>query len=326
MKYLIFIAVILTTPSALAENKPVLTVYAPDYFTSEWGPGPSIETVFEEICDCDLKFSAGDILPRLVLEGSNTKADIVIGLNTDVTKKAIETGLFTEHGQDNNALELPIDWTDKIFLPFDWSYVAFIFNEKTQLLPKSFEDLVNLPEGTKIVIQDPRTSISGLALILWVKSVYGDHAEDFWARLRPKILTVTKGWSEAYGLFTDGEAQGVLSFTTSPAYHIAMENDMSKRAAIFEEGHYPYFELAAKLANTKQPELADQFMAFILSDSFQNLISMTNWSYPSALPRSAWPEVFSNLPIPEKVQYFNESQAQALSKTAIEEWRRALSQ
>lgn len=316
----------MTTPFALAENKPILTVYAPDYFTSEWGPGPSIETSFEEICDCDLIFSAGDILPRLVLEGPNTKADIVIGLNTDVTKQASETGLFTAHGQDNNALKLPVDWTDKTFLPFDWSYVAFIFDEKTQVLPKSFEDLINLPERTKIVIQDPRTSISGLALILWVKSIYGDQAEDFWTRLRPKILTVTKGWSEAYGLFTDGEAQGVLSFTTSPAYHIAAENDLSKRAAIFDEGHYPYFELAAKLANTKQPELADQFMAFILSDSFQNLIPMTNWSYPSAQPRSAWPEVFFSLPIPEKVQYFDESQAQALSKSAIEEWRRALSQ
>ena len=310
----------------IRDSKPVLTVYAPDYFTSEWGPGPSIETAFEEICDCDLKFSAGDILPRLVLEGPNTKADIVIGLNTDITKKAIETGLFADHGQDNNALELPIDWTDKTFLPFDWSYVAFIFDEKTQPLPKSFEDLVNLPEDLKIVIQDPRTSISGLALILWVKSVYGDGAEDFWTRLRPKILTVTKGWSEAYGLFTEGEAQGVLSFTTSPAYHIAVENDLSKRAAIFKEGHYPYFELAAKLSGTKEPKLADQFMKFILSDSFQNLIPMTNWSYPSALPRSAWPEVFSNLPIPEKVQYFNEAQAQALSKTAVEEWRRALSQ
>ncbi len=326
MKYLIFIATLLTTSFALAENKNVLTVYAPDYFTSEWGPGPSIETAFEEICDCDLKFSAGDILPRLVLEGPNTKADIVIGLNTDVTKKALETGLFTYHGQDNSALELPINWTNKTFLPFDWSYVAFVFDEKTQVLPKSFEDLITLPDDTKLVIQDPRTSISGLALILWVKSVYGEQAEDFWSRLRPKILTVTKGWSEAYGLFTDGEAQGVLSFTTSPAYHIAVENDLSKKAAIFDEGHYPYFELAAKLANTKQPQLADQFMAFILSDSFQNLIPTTNWSYPSALTRSEWPEVFSNLPIPEKVQYFDESQSQALSKTAVEEWRRALSQ
>ena len=326
MKYLIFFVTILTTPVALAENKAVLTVYAPDYFTSEWGPGPSIENAFEQVCDCDLKFSAGDILPRLVLEGTNTTADIVIGLNTDVTKKALETGLFTDHGQDNSALKLPINWSNKTFLPFDWSYVAFVFDERTKVLPRSFEDLIKLPDDTKLVIQDPRTSISGLALILWVKSVYGEQAEDFWTRLRPKILTVTKGWSEAYGLFTDGEAQGVLSFTTSPAYHIAVENDRSKKAAIFDEGHYPYFELAAKLANTKQPQLADQFMAFILSDTFQNLIPMTNWSYPSALERSAWPEVFSKLPIPEKVQYFDESRSQALTKTAVEEWRRALSQ
>ncbi len=325
MKYLIFFATILTTTFASAENKPILTIYAPDYFTSEWGPGPSIETAFEEICDCNLKFSSGDILSRLVLEGVNTKADIVIGLNTDVTKKAIETGLFTGHGQDNNRLELPIDWTDQTFLPFNWSYVAFIFDEKTQILPKSFEELIELPDDTKLIIQDPRTSISGLALILWVKSVYGEQAEDFWDRIRPKILTVTKGWSEAYGLFTDGEAQGVLSFTTSPAYHISAENDRSKRAAIFNEGHYPYFELAAKLANTKQPELADQFMAFILSDSFQNLIPMTNWSYPSAIPRDAWPDVFSNLPIPNKVLYFDEVKAKAISKLAIEEWLRALS-
>ena len=326
MKYLIFIVTLLTTSFALAEKKNVLTVYAPDYFTSEWGPGPSIETAFEEICNCDLKFSAGDILPRLVLEGPNTKADIVIGLNTDVTEKALETGLFANHEQDNSALELPIKWTNKTFLPFNWSYVAFVFDEKTQVLPKSFEDLITLPADTKLVIQDPRTSISGLALILWVKSVYGEQAEDFWSRLRPKILTVTKGWSEAYGLFTDGEAQGVLSFTTSPAYHIAAENDLSKKAAIFDEGHYPYFELAAKLANTKQPQLADQFMAFILSERFQILIPTTNWSYPSALARNEWPEVFANLPIPEKVQYFNELQSQALTETAVEEWRRALSQ
>ena len=326
MKYLFFIASFLTVPFALAENKNVLTVYAPDYFTSEWGPGPSIEKAFEEICNCDLKFSPGDILPRLILEGKNTNADVVIGLNTDVKMKALETGLFAEHGQDNGKLQLPIEWTDNTFLPFDWSYISFVFDEKTPILPKNFEDLVKLPESTKLVIQDPRTSISGLALILWVKSVYGDQAENFWARLKPKILTVTKGWSESYGLFTDGEAQGVLSFTTSPAYHIVAENDVSKKAAIFEEGHYPYFELAAKLAETKKPELADQFMAFILSDSFQNLIPLTNWSYPSAQPKTEWPKVFSSLPIPERVQYFEDIEAQNLSKYAIEEWRRALSQ
>ena len=172
MKYLILMMLILGTPFAMAENKPVLTVYAPDYFTSEWGPGPSIEKAFEEICDCDLNFSAGDILPRLILEGPNTKADIVIGLNTDITEKALETGLFADHGQDNGALRLPIDWTDNTFLPFNWSFVAFIFDENTPTLPKSFEDLINLPDSAKLVIQDPRTSVSGLALLLWLSLIH----------------------------------------------------------------------------------------------------------------------------------------------------------
>lgn len=324
MKTLTLAAGLLAATSVVAET-PVLSVYAPDYFTSEWGPGPAIEAAFEAQCNCDLQFSAGDLLPRLMLEGSNTNADIVIGLNTDVTKKARETGLFAAHGQANGDLDLPIAWTDDVFLPFNWSYVSFVYDEtRLAVAPKSFEDLTSI-DG-KIVIQDPRSSISGLALVLWVKAVYGDQAEAYWARLAPKILTVTKGWSEAYGLFTSGEAEVVLSFNTSPAYHIAAEGDETKKAAIFEEGHYAFFELAAKVASTDQPELADQFMAFVMSDAFQSLIPETNWSYPSAQPASAWPAVFADLPAPSKAIFFDEVKAADLREEAIAEWRRALSQ
>ena len=326
MKYLSLAAGVIFATAAAAET-PVLNVYAPDYFTSEWGPGPSIEAAFEETCACDLKFSAGDLLPRLMLEGPSTDADIVIGLNTDVTRKARSTGLFAPHGQNNADLDLPIDWTDDVFLPFNWSYVSFVYDATRVTTPlASFDDLLNLPEGQKIVIQDPRTSISGLALVLWVKATYGDQAGAFWQRLAPHILTVTKGWSEAYGLFTDGEAAVVLSFNTSPAYHILAEGDDTKRAAIFDAGHYPYFELAAKVAGTDQPELADQFMAFVMSDAFQSLIPMTNWSYPAAQPMADWPQAFADLPIPSQAVYMDENQAADMRDTAIEEWRTALSQ
>ena len=307
-------------------NRPVLTVYAPDYFVSEWGPGPSIEEAFEKTCGCDLKFSAGDLVPRLSLEGSSTEADIVIGLNTDVTKKARETGLFAPHGQSNESLFLPIKWIDNTFLPFNWSYVSFVYDEtKISQPPKSFEDLANMKDA-KIVIQDPRSSISGLALVLWIKEVYGDKAEEYWSKLAPNILTVTKGWSEAYGLFTSGEAEIVLSFNTSPAYHISAEGDQTKKAAIFDEGHYAYFELVGKLRNSDQPELAEKFMKFVLSNEFQTLIPFTNWSYPAAQDRSNWPEVFGQLPYPKRAYFLNEAKADKMRKKAIEEWRTALSQ
>lgn len=324
MKYGLTLAAVMAASAASAEP---LTIYAPDYFASEWGPGPAIKEAFEAQCACEIEYVTGDVLPRLMLEGERTKADVAIGFNSDVTKKARETGLFAPHGLDLSPLTLPIDWQDDIFLPFNWSYTAFIYdNTKITNPPTSFHELVNSDEDWSIAIQDPRTSISGLALVLWGKEVFGDDAPEAWAKLAPKVTTVTKGWSEAYGLFTDGEVDMVLSYTTSPAYHIMAEEDETKSAALFDEGHYFIVETAAKLAGTDQPELADEFMAFILSPTFQNIIPTANWSYPSALPKDQWPEAFSQLNYPEKAIFLNEEEADALRDEAIVEWRTAFSQ
>ena len=317
---------ILMASAALAET-PVLTVYAPDYFTSEWGPGPKIEEAFEANCACDLQFSAGDLLPRLLLEGERTKADVVIGLNTDVTKKARETGLFAPHGQETGDLTLPIEWTDDVFLPFNYGHTAFIYdNTKIDNPPTSFEALLNADDDLKIVVQDPRSSISGLALMLWVKAVYGDKAEDAFGKLAPKVLTVTKGWSESYGMFTDGEADMVLSYTTSPAYHIIAEEDETKSAAIFEEGHYFMTELVAQVKTTEEPELAQSFMDFVLSEDFQGMIATANWSFPAKLDSEKLPDGFKKLNLPEKALFYSEDEAAALRDETLNEWLSAFSQ
>ncbi|AJE45038.1 thiamine ABC transporter substrate binding subunit [Celeribacter indicus] len=319
--------ILAATLAASAAQAETLTVYAPDYFASEWGPGPAIRDAFEAECGCELEYVTGDLLPRILLEGERTRADVAIGFNSDVMKQARETGLFGPHGLDLSPLTLPIDWDDDIFVPFNWSYTAFVYdNTKIENPPQSFHELVNSEEDWTIAIQDPRTSISGLAMVLWGKEVFGDEAEDAWAKLAPKVTTVTRGWSEAYGLFTDGEVDMVLSYTTSPAYHIIAEEDETKSAALFEEGHYFLVETAAKLGNTDQPELADRFMAFILSPTFQEIIPTANWSYPAALPEDQWPEAFSQLNYPEKAIFLNEDEAAALRDEAIEEWRAAFSQ
>ena len=307
----------------MAQEKPVLTVYAPEYFTSEWGPGPAIETGFEATCGCDLRFVAGDVLPRLLLEGDRTEADVVIGLNTDVTARARATGLFAPHGQDMSRLTLPVTWEDDTFLPFNWGETAFVY-DSTRLKnpPQSFDDLLDAPaDAYKIALQDPRSSISGLALMLWIKQVYGERAGEAWAKLAPKVLTVTQDWSESYGLFTEGEVDMVLSYTTSPAYHRIAEQDDTKVAAIFPEGHYFMAEVAAQLKGAKQPELAQAFMDYILSDAFQGMIATANWSYPVIEKPGFLPEGFATLPRPQKTLFYSETEAEALRGPALEEWR-----
>jgi thiamine transport system substrate-binding protein len=323
MKTFTFAAGLFTASVALAET-PVLTVYAPDYFVSEWGPGPKIEELFEAQCACDLQFKPGDLLPRLLLEGERTEADVVIGLNTDVTQRARASGLFAEHGVDLSPLTLPVAWDDPVFVPFNYSHTAFVYDSTRVTAPESFDALL-AAEDLRLVIQDPRTSISGLALALWVQAVYGDAAEDAWTQLAPKIVTVTRGWSESYGLFTDGEADMVLSYTTSPAYHMIAEEDFTKKAAIFPEGHYFLVELAARVATSDEPDLAQEFLAFVLSEPFQEMIATGNWSIPAALPQDRWPEGFQALDLPESVLFYSEDEAAEVRDTAIEAWRRALS-
>jgi thiamine transport system substrate-binding protein len=315
----------LATTAAHADT-PVLTVLTYDSFTSDWGPGPAVESAFEEVCACDLEFvGAGDgaaLLARLQLEGPRTDADIILGLDTNLTAAAHATDLFAPHGVTAD-LDLPVTWADETFLPFDWGYFAFVGNAG-EAAPTSLADLAQ--SDVKIVIQDPRSSTPGLGLLMWVKAAYGDDAAGIWADLSDNIVTVTPGWSEAYGLFLEGEADAVLSYTTSPAYHLIAEEDDSKTAWAFSEGHYMQVEVAGKLASTDVPDLADQFLAFMVSDAFQSIIPTTNWMYPAVTPAAGLPAGFETLITPETSILLSAQEAASTRDVALAEWRDALSQ
>ena len=314
-----------------AADKPVLNVYTYDSFTSEWGPGPQVKTAFEAVCHCELAFTtAGDgaaLLARLQLEGPRSKADVVLGLDTNLTARAADTGMFAPHGQVPQNLALPVAWDDPLFLPYDWGYFAFVYdNTKLKRVPYSFEMLAAASPDLKIIIEDPRSSTPGLGLLMWVKAAYGDRAPEIWKGLQPHILTVTKGWSEAYGMFLNGEAQLVLSYTTSPAYHRIAEQDNSKSAALFTEGHYMQVEVAGKLVASPEPDLADQFLAFMLSEAFQALIPTTNWMYPAVMPAAGLPEGFDAPLDPAKALLFSARDAADRRDQALDEWLSVLSQ
>ena len=61
---------------------------------------------------------------------------------------------------------LPDVWQDKLFLPYDYGYFAFVYNkENLSRVPGSLKELVEDENGPSILIQDPRTSTPGLGLL-----------------------------------------------------------------------------------------------------------------------------------------------------------------
>lgn len=308
---------------AAAQETPVLRIYAYDSFAAEWGPGPGLKAGFEATCSCVVEFTTAEdaisTLRKVQLEGAATKADIVLGLDTAIAGEARATGLFAPHGLELDGLDLPAPWTDKDFVPFDYGYFAYVYNEENvPNPPASFEELIAMPDDFKIVIQDPRSSTPGLGNVLWIQAAYGDRAPEIWGGLKPHVLTVTRGWSEAYGLFLDGEADMVLSYTTSPIYHAIAEDDHRFAFAPFEEGHVAQIEVAGILESSEQQDLARDFLTYLTSAEGQKVIPTTNWMYPVVDLGADLPAEFAAAPKPEKLLAIDEATITAQSRTWID--------
>ena len=326
----IFIATATLTGAGAQAADKTLTVYTYESFISEWGPGPKVKEAFEKTCGCNVNFvSVADgvaLLSRLKLEGAGTKADIVLGLDTNLTTEAKATGLFDASGIDVDGLKVPGDYKDDVFVPYDYGHFAVIYDTQTiKNPPQSMKDLVEGDPSQKIVIEDPRTSTPGLGLLLWVKSVYGDKAPEAWAKLKKRVLTVTPGWSEAYGLFTKGEVPMVLSYTTSPAYHMVAENTDRYQAAAFSEGHYIQIEVAGLLKNAPDKELARDFLKFMVTPGFQDTIPTNNWMMPVSATSQPLPDAFGKLVNPSKTFLMSSDEVAENRKAWIDEWLAAMS-
>ncbi|WP_127555901.1 thiamine ABC transporter substrate binding subunit [Saccharospirillum alexandrii] len=313
---------------ALAVHAEPLTVYTYESFVSEWGPGPQIEAGFEAECGCDVEFIGLEdgvaLLNRLRLEGSSSQADILLGIDDALIAEARALTLTLPHWLDTSHLSLPYDWQDSEFVPYDYGHFAFVYDQtRVDNVPASLEELV-YDSDLSVIYQDPRVSTPGQGLMLWMKSVFGDEADDAWATLQQRVVTVTPGWSEAYALFQEGESDVVLSYTTSPAYHMTYEDTDQYQAAEFSEGHYAQIEVAAALASSDQPERAREFLAFLISKPAQDVMAGTNWMWP-VLDGAKTPEAYDSMARPETLYFDSETVAEN-RRNWIREWRTAASQ
>ena len=217
--------ILLSFAAAAASAKPVLTVYTYSSFNTQWGAGPGLKAAFEKVCDCEVKYVALDhgvmILNRLRQEGEQNGADVIIGIDNTLMQTALDTGLFAPSGVDTSKLKLPDGWTDPVFVPYDYGWFSFVY-DKTRLKnpPRSLHELVESQEPWTVIYSDPRVSTPGQGFMLWMQKVFGDDAPAAWEKLAKKTVTVTKGSSEAYSLFSKGESDMALYYSTSPAYQL----------------------------------------------------------------------------------------------------------
>jgi thiamine transport system substrate-binding protein len=316
-----------------------LVIYANDSFLSNWGPGPSLQKSFEHFYRCKIRWvAAADgaaIIARLKLEGRRSKADIVIGIDDALTEAAERLDFFSDLDlKSKNQIEAtPIATINrsKKFLAYDYGYYAFMFDTQAKTadgrpMPKPANFAQLLTDNNfkkKILVQDPRTSATGMGLILWLRSIYSKDSPQKMKLLRQQILKVSKGWSESYSLFTKGEAPFVLSYTTSEAYHRSVEKTDRYQALIFPEGHYIAYETAGILKTTKNMTLAKKFLEFLLRPDSQKIIAEKNWMYPVRPPTTGLPNAFNEIKVPEKTLHIPAKIVESKRQEWVEQWNKS---
>lgn len=272
-----------------------IVIYTYDSFCGEWGAGPEIARLFEEKTGIKVTYAdCGDgvqILSKAILEKNDPYADILLGLDNNLIEKVRESGVLAEFSPSNASLVSKDLWNELnatesskkyILTPYDYSHFAMIWDSTSNIpAPASLEDMTKSVYKNSIILMDARTSTVGLGFETWVKAVYGDKAEDYMNRLKPSILTVSPSWSVGYGMFTEGEAPLVISYTTSPAYHVEYGEGDQFKALVFEEGHVRQIEGAGIVKGAKNQKGAAKFIEFLISDEAQTLLPIGQWMFPS---------------------------------------------
>ncbi len=271
-----------------ASNEVV--IYAHDSFTSEWGVGPALCEAFEKKTGIKVNMisvgEAAQVLSRAILEKDAPVADVLVGLDNNLYPKVKAADILEAYKPVDgdkvidDELLMEGGW---LLVPYDWSSFAMIFDSESGIeAPTCLADLTKDIYRKKIILMDPRTSTPGLGFAAWTLAVYGlDGIEAYWRDLKANILTMAPGWSTGYGLFTEGEAPLVISYTTSPAYHVAYGEGDKFKALEFTDGHTYQTEGAGLVKNAPNKENGKRFLDFLVSAEAQELVPETQWMYPA---------------------------------------------
>ncbi|NBT58544.1 thiamine ABC transporter substrate-binding protein [bacterium] len=334
MLWLIFSGVVVGSKANANVNlTPVLRIYTYDALTGKNSFGEYLSETFLKKYGVKTQFvsfgTAGEALNQIVLEGEKTKADILMGIDEVLFRRFQTKGRFEKI--DASIFD-PIEsglkkQANSFFVPFDYGYLSFVFDESRSKIPKKLS-LKEIPQylasGKKVVLQDPRTSSIGLEFLVWTFEELQGGAKTFWQSLAPHILTVSPGWSGAYELFLRKQADLVVSYTTSPAYHHLREKKLSIKPIFFDEGHFKQVEGMVLLSSSKNKSTAVNFIKHVLGAEAQTQLPTFQWMYP-ARAGIQLPSEFRAILIPKSVEV-NWDRVLSQKDQWVRDWTLLLSQ
>jgi thiamine transport system substrate-binding protein len=305
---LLFVLALATAACAPPPGPRTLTVLAHDSFEL------SAEVIkdFETANNATLQFlkpgDAGQALTRAILTKDNPEADVLFGVDNTFFSRALDedilepyaspalAGIPAEFRLDPESRLTPIDFGD-VCLNYDKAYFA----ERNLPPPSSLADLAGPAYENLLVVENPAGSSPGLAFMLATVAQFGEERWlAYWTDLKANGVKVVEDWTTAYYVeFSASLGRGprplVVSYASSPPAEVIFADppiDEPPTAAVVAPGScFRQIEFAGILKGTLKRDLAEKWIDFMLSISYQEDLPLNQFVYPIN-PDARLPEVF----------------------------------
>ena len=246
---------------------------------------------------------AGSALNRAILTKDNPQADVFYGLDNTFLSRAVKEDIFEPYKSPNlsqvdesfktnlSGVVTPIDYGD-VCINYDKGF----FSSHQLAVPTSLDDLLKPEYGKSLtgegllVVENPATSSPGLAFLLATIAKYGEDGYlNYWRCLKENGVVVVNDWDTAYYTnFSASSGKGlqpmVVSYASSPAAEVIYASTPiteSPTAAITAPGTcFRQIEYVGILKGTKNKDLAQKFIDFMLDEQFQADMPLQNFVYP----------------------------------------------
>lgn len=297
------------------DETPTLTVatYTSFIDAPSVSPGEWLKEEFESRYDAELEWATPDNEVNYYVEraasGAGIDADLYVGLTTEDLVRVdeeLDDDLFAEAGEieGSDAVRegLRFDPFDRA-VPFDTGYVSLVYDGTTMDAPETFDGLLDDEHAGALIAQNPGGSATGRAFLLHTISRFGDGGVasdgdgetvsgedgdpdydylDYWADLQENDVRVLGTWDDAYAAWSEGEAPMVVSYSTDQVFADMEGQDLEKHQIRFlNDQAYANPEGMAVFADADEPDLARQFMSFMLEPDVQGEIAQRNVAFPA---------------------------------------------
>lgn len=317
-------------PSAASDEAPAVATLTGETYPStltimshdSFNLSTEVVAEFEQANNVKLQFlkagDTGSALNRALLTSANPLADVFFGVDNTFLSRALAADAFEPYapqGLDQIPAQFKLDPQNRL-IPIDYGFVNLNYDKASPLFQDRdattlrLEDLTAPEFKGQVVVLNPASSSPGLAFMLATIDYFGqDRWLEWWQQMRDNDVVVVDGWETGYftnfsGSAGKGPQPIVVSYATSPAYEVvASEGALSEPPTgniMPPKGAFQQIEFAGILKGSKNLELAQKWMDYMLSERVQNDIMPQMVVYP-VLPSATIPEVYQQFaPVPEQ--------------------------